>query len=284
MHRRGIDEQVYGGNVMEGNSPRLWPYTPSNSPVALPHGSVFFCSSEVIPLQSPSQSDEGVLAGQTLQSYCGDFSSESKTVEGLLAEHGGASMQERRPFLLLGELANPYRLQDIGVGPLPIYTVRLSGLCRTYADSLDNREITPGVHHITLARTHGWWEKTHLAMATIEQMKQMVVWLDQGRKGRWKPVKPAEGLLHFESGALLPPTTEDIVWDGHVESVQAEEPNFSGPQIDLKQVMVPVHAQYGCYDNRGRLARCAHIGQRDFHENMFRRGSSKKWADILDIC
>jgi len=269
---------------MTGSSPRLWPYTPSNSPVSLPQEAVFFCSSEVMPLQFPSQENDEILAGQNLQSYCGLFSSESGTVEELLAEHGAASMQERRPFLLLGELANPYRLQDIGMGPLPIYTVRLSGLCRTYADGLDSREITPGVHHITLARTVGWWERSHLALATIDQMKKMVAWLDQGRKGTWKPVKPAEGLLHFEPEALLPPTADDVVWDGSMETVQIQEPVFNGPQIDLKQVMVPIHAQYGCYDNRGRLARCVHISQRDFHENMFRRGSSKKWTDILDIC
>ena len=269
---------------METRSPRLWPYTPSNSPVALPEECVFFCSSEVIPLRFITPESENILAGPALQNYCASFESEGGTVESLLAEHDAPPMSMRRPFLLLGELANPYRLQDIGVGPLPIYTVRLSGLCRTYADGLDNREVTPGVIHITLARTAGWWEKTHLAMATVEQMKKMVVWLDQGRKGTWKPVKPAEGMLHFESENLAPPVSDDIVWDGHVELVEREEPPVNGSQIDLKQVMVPVHANYGCYDNRGRLARCAHIAQRDFHENMFRRGSSKKWADILDIC
>ena len=99
------------------------------------------------------------------------------TVDELLAAHEAPPMSERRPFLLLGELANPYRLQDIGIGPLPIYTIRLSGLCRTYADAFDNREVKPGVLHITLARTAGWWEQSHLALATIDQMKQMVTWL-----------------------------------------------------------------------------------------------------------
>ncbi len=269
---------------MDARSPRLWPYTPTNSPVALPHESVFFCQSNVIPLQFPKKRDEPELTGSSLQQYCVEFSSERGSVEDLLSEHGAPPMSERRPFLLLGELANPYRLQDIGIGPLPIYTVRLSGLCRTYADGLDSREVVPGVHHITLARTHGWWEKSHLAMATLEQMKEMVVWLDQGRKGTWKPVKPAEGMLHFEEGELMPPTVDQIAWDGSVELVEHQAPPFNGLQIDLKHVMVPVHAQHGCYDNRGRLARCVHIAQRDFHDNMFRRGASKKWADILDIC
>ena len=269
---------------MESRTPRLWPYTPSNSPVALPKESVFFCSSEVIPLQFPSPYIEEMLEGQSLQAYCADFTSGSGTVDELLATHGAPPMSDRKPFLLLGELANPYRLQDIGIGPLPIYTIRLSGLCRTYADAFDSREVKPGVHHITLARTAGWWETSHLALATIDQMKQMVTWLDQGRRGTWKPVKPAEGMLHFETQQILPPTPEDISWNGHVESVEIQAPEFNGPQIELNQVMVPIHANYGCYDNRGRLSRCAHIGQRDFHENVFRRGSSKKWADILDIC
>ena len=269
---------------MESRTPRLWPYTPSNSPVALPKESVFFCPSEVIPLQFPSQITDEVLAGQSLQAYCSEFTSDSGTVDELLAAHEAPPMSERRPFLLLGELANPYRLQDIGIGPLPIYTIRLSGLCRTYADAFDNREVNPGVHHITLARTAGWWEKSHLALATIDQMKQMVTWLDQGRRGTWKPVKPAEGMLHFETQPLISPAPENISWNGSFESVDIQAPEFTGPEIDLKQVMVAVHANYGCYDNRGRLARCVHIGQREFHEAMFRRGSSKKWADILDIC
>ena len=269
---------------MEMRSPRQWPFTPVNSPVSLRKEPIFFCSSEVIPLQHPSQTSDGVLAGQSLQAYCAAFTSDSVTVDDLLATHDAPPMQERKPFLLLGELANPYRLQDIGIGPLPIYTVRLSGLCRTYADGFDNREVKPGVHHITLARTNGWWEKSHLALATIEQMKQMITWLDQGRKGTWKPVKPAEGMLHFETQQLMPPTTENMIWDGHVESVDIKAPEFNGSEIDLKQVMVPIHANYGCYDNRGRLARCVHIGQREFHDTMFRRGSSKKWSDILDIC
>lgn len=273
-----------GGETMDARSPRLWPYTPTNSPVALPQECVFFSSTSVLPLQFPTKESDGVLEGSELRAYCAQFSSGKGTVEQLLSEHNAPSMDERKPFLLLGELANPYRLQDIGVGPMPIYTVRLSNLCRTYADGLDSREVIPGVHHITLARTQGWWEKSHLAMATLNQMKEMVVWLDQGQKGTWKPVKPAEGMLHFEKGELAPPSMEHISWDGNVEVITQQAPAFSGMRIDLKSVMVPIHVKHGCYDNRGRLARCVHIAQRDFHENMFRRGSSKKWTDILDIC
>ena len=269
---------------MENTSPRLWTYTPSNSPVALPKESLFFNSSELLTLRFPDNTPQEILSGQNLREYCSSFVSEKGTVDELLSLHESPPMSQRRPFLLLGELANPYRLQDIGVGPMPIYTVRITDLCRTYADALDNREVIPGVHHITLARTEGWWEKSHVGMATVEQMKHMVAWLDQGRKGTWKPVRPAEGGLYFETQQINPPSLEEIQWDGHREVVDSSPPEVTGPQIDLKTVMAPVHTNYGCYDNRGRFARCAHISQRDFHDNMFRRGSSKKWNDILDIC
>ncbi len=268
---------------MANISPRMWTYTPANSPVSLPHESVFFCPEEVIPLQFPELHPEMTLSGADLQAYCGQFTSSTESVDSLLALHDAPGMDVRRPFLLLGELANPYRLLDLKVGPLPIFTVRISGLCRTYADALDGREVIPGVHHITLARLKGWWENTHLAMATVPQMKAMVEWLDQGRRGTWRPVKPAEGALHFEPLQLSPPSQELIVWDGESESITGEAPGTNGSEILLSNVMVPVHSNFGCYDNRGRLVRCAHTGQREFHESLFRRGSSMKWSDVLDV-
>ena len=103
---------------MENTSPRLWTYTPSNSPVALPKEALFFNSSELLPLMFPDEAPQGMLSGQTLQEYCSAFTSEKGTVDDLLSNQEGAPMSQRRPFLLLGELANPYRLQDIGVGPM----------------------------------------------------------------------------------------------------------------------------------------------------------------------
>ena len=205
---------------MRNASPRLWPYAPANSPVALPDTHLFFAASGLVELTPPTSSDDGPLTGTSLQSYCSSFSSSEGTVDDLLITKNGAPMNQRRPFLLLGELANPYRLQDIRIGPLPIFTVRLTGLCRTYADGLDPRDTYPGVHHITLARTPGWWELTHMAMATVDQMKAMIAWLDNGKLGMWKPVKPAEGALHFEFERLEAPAHEDIVWDGESELVQ----------------------------------------------------------------
>jgi hypothetical protein len=268
---------------MRDTSPRLWPYAPANSPVALPESPLFFTNSTLRELTPPPNSPEGQLSGLALQAYCASFTSSEGTVEHLLAEQSAPPMSQRRPFLLLGELANPYRLQDIRIGAMPIYTVRMTDLSRTYADGLDPRDTYPGVHHITLARTAGWWEKTHMAMATVEQMKAMVFWLDNGRSNTWKPVKPAEGSLHFEHETIEGPSPEDIVWDGEKELVERTPPPTNGPQIDLSSTMVPIHTRYGCYDNRGRLARAMHLPQRQFHEGMFRRGSSMKWNDVLDI-
>ena len=268
---------------MRDTSPRLWPYAPANSPVALPESPLFFSDSTLRELIPPADCPEGHLSGPALQAYCASFTSSDGTVEDLLAEQSAPPMSQRRPFLLLGELANPYRLQDIRIGAMPIYTVRITDLSRTYADGLDPRDTYPGVHHITLARTAGWWEKTHMAMATVEQMKAMVFWLDNGRSNTWKPVKPAEGSLHFEHETIVGPSPEDILWDGEKELVERTPPPTNGPQIDLSSTMVPIHTRYGCYDNRGRLARVMHLPQRQFHEGMFRRGSSMKWNDVLDI-
>ena len=66
----------------------------------------------------------------------------------------------------------------------------------------------------------GWWEKTHMAMATVDQMKTMVSWLDNGRSGTWRAVKPAEGSLHFEHETIDAPEAEDIIWDGEHEVVE----------------------------------------------------------------
>ncbi len=271
---------------MSDSSPRLWPYSPASSPVSLPDNPILFTQNEVIDLTcTVAEIDTTlILQGAELQSYLCSFASDSATVEQLIGKHGGAPMSERRPFLLLGELANPYRLQDLNIGVLPVFTIRLEGLCRTYADALDNRDMIPGVHHVTLARSAGWWELSHIAMATIEQMKAMVSWLDNNQRGRWKPVKPAEGSIRLHIGQPFEcPTKEMVSYDGNAEVVVQEMPPATGPSIDLSKVMVPVHTAYGCYDHRGRLARTAHYQQRDFHENIFRKGSSNKWDTVLKI-
>ena len=72
-------------------------------------------------------------------------------------------------------------------------------------------------------------------------------------------------------------------WDGVKETISVGSPAPTGPSLDLSNVMVPIHTKWGCYDSRGKIIRCSHVNQRDFHTNYFRRGSSKKWQDILKI-
>lgn len=200
-----------------------------------------------------------------------------------LKTQGGAPLDERWPLLLLGELANPYRLAALRCEAAPILRVRLSDLCRTWTDGQDARHIQPGLHHVTLARSRGWWEVAHLGLFTRPEMKRLTMWLAEDRPGVWKAVRPAEGRLHVEIGALEPPTRDDIQWDGAEERVERPAPAFTGPEVDLSNVMVPVHVRRGCYDHRGRLARCVHYPQREFHENVFRRGSACDWEDVLKV-
>ncbi|MBT3420331.1 MAG: hypothetical protein HN433_04025, partial [Euryarchaeota archaeon] len=272
---------------MQAENPNLWQYAPANSPLPLPEGPVIVTKTAIHYL---TKSDEEEVSGellnlQDIQQYCSNYTSEGKTIDSILSLEKAELLQDRKPFLLLGELANPFQLNRLNIGPMPIFTIRLENLCRTYADALDSRMINPGIHHVTLARSEGWWEKTHMAMATIGQMKSMITWLNNGRRaGDWKPVKPAEGIIRFENDFhLQSPSMDMLHWDGSTESVKQETPQPTGPSIELKQIMAPIHTKWGCYDSRGKLIRCSLVGQRDFHTNYFRRGSSKKWQDILKI-
>lgn len=268
---------------MRGGSPRLWPYTPANSPQALPEHAIVFTQNEVYPItEYPQMDSTQALDGKALVDTLGQYSGQAGSIDKILGEAGAPLLGQRRPFLLIGELANPYRLQDISIGALPIFPVRLEGVCRTWADSLDNRDMNPGVHHVTLASSPGWWELTFLAMATIDQMKAMVEWLGNGVRSAWKPVKLAEGAIRLESDvALEAPSMDDISWDGQVERVERDAPSPTGPTLDLSTIMIPVHTRQGCYDHRGRIARCTHFPHRTFHEDLFRRGSANQWNSVL---
>ena len=271
---------------MQPETPNLWPYAPANSPLPLPGGSIVVTNKRIHYLQTGEQntSVDNVLSVEEIQKYCSSFTNGELTIDQILNQENAENMDARKPFLLLGELANPFQLNRLNLGPMPIFTVRIENLCRTYCDGIDSRMIQPGIHHVTLARSDGWWEKAHLGMATIEQMKKMVFWLCNGRRGDWKPVKLAEGGIRFENDTNLePPSFDSLSWDGVKETTTIESPPPTGPSLEISQVMVPVHTKWGCYDSRGKIIRCAHVKQRDFHTNYFRRGSSKKWQDILKI-
>ena len=271
---------------MQPDTPNLWPYTPANSPLPLPEGPIIVTSKAIHYLQFNEEkiSTDDVLSLKEIQKFCLNFRAEGLTIDQILSQENAENMESRRPFLLLGELANPFQLNRLNIGPMPIFIVRLENLCRTYCDGLDSRMIQPGIHHVTLARSEGWWEKAHMGMATLEQMKKMTSWLSNGRRGDWKPVKPAEGGIRFETDTSLEsPSFDSLNWDGVKETISVGSPAPTGPSLDLSNVMVPIHTKWGCYDSRGKIIRCSHVNQRDFHTNYFRRGSSKKWQDILEI-
>lgn len=271
---------------MKDISPRLWTYSPANSPIPLPDRPLLFTPETVISLSSFSSncSHDETLNRKGVETYVAGFGNESTSLSDLLLAHDAPPLAERKAVLLLGELANPYRLQDMGMGALPLIPVRLEGLCRTWADALDPRESYPGVHHVTLARTPGWWELAYIGMASKDQLMLIKEWLENGIRGSWRPVKLGEGNLRFEHDmALQPPHEGDVQWDGTEEHVSIPIPEATGPSLDLNDIMVLVHARQGCYNHRGRLARCAHINQRSFHENLFRKGSSHRWDAILTL-
>ena len=261
----------------------MWQYAPNNSPLPLPKMPFVCCNFDLLPLQFSLDMTEEITLKQ-LQDSVESAMLDNTTLGEFLRSNSAPSMNERMPILLLGELANPFQLSRLKLGIIPVVNVRLQGLCRTYADGLDARMIRPGVHHITLARTSGWWETTHLGFATLPQMKKMIEWLNNGRHGDWRPVKPGEGEIRIENESQLqPPAPESLTWDGKNEACTEQEPEPTGPSFDISKVMVPIHTKQGCYDSRGKLIRCVHVGQREFHGNYFRRGSSKRWQDILTI-
>ena len=269
---------------MDGRSPRLWPYSPASSPVALPETDLLHTPEATWALTPTATPPDEAMDLAGLRAWVATYTNADGTaLPEVLKTQDAAPLDERWPLLLLGELANPYRLAALRCETVPILRVRLSDLCRTWTDGQDARHIQPGLHHVTLARSRGWWEVAHLGLLTRPEMKRLTMWLAEDRPGVWKAVRPAEGRLHVEIGSLEPPTRDDIEWDGAEERVERSAPPFTGPEVDLSNVMVPVHVRRGCYDHRGRLARCVHYPQREFHENVFRRGSAYDWEDVLDV-
>lgn len=268
---------------MEKMRTTMWQYAPNNSPLPLPQQPFICTDSNLYPLKFNYDTTKQITHDVLKQSLA-SAEADGVSLAEFLQSKSAPSMSERIPILLLGELANPFQLSRLKLGIIPIINVRLQGLCRTYADGLDSRMISPGIHHITVARTAGWWEKTHLAFATLQQIKKMIQWLNNGRHGEWRPVKPNEGEIRVENEPVLaPPAVDSLSWDGKTETCIGEEPEANGPAFDITQVMVPIYTKLGCYDSRGKIVRCAHVGQREFHSDYFRRGSSKRWQDILHI-
>ena len=266
------------------NTPRLWPYEPSNSPLPMPPQPVVFSQKELHWIQSEPLTSELMSIDELKSAVAGWKTHSGITVEAILQQEGAPSMNDRQLILLLGELANLSRLADIGAGTMPMINVRIDDVCRTWTDTLDSRMMIPGVHHVTVARTHGWWEATHLGFATLPQIRQLVEHLDDRSRGKWKPGKLAEGQVHvLHDATLMAPSVDDLVWDGESERVEIDRPPFDGPALPIGEIFTPIHTRQGCYNHRGRLARCVHHLHRAFHNNIFRRGSARQWDDVISV-
>jgi len=266
-------------------SPRLWPYSQSNSPGQRLTHSAIVTSDDVIDVVNSDSLDPShiCVSNDDMLAILRTYKCQGLDMDVWLANHQQPLLADRRCVVLAGEFSNPYRLVDVGLGIVPIFSVRLEGICRTWADSLDAREANPGVHHVTLARSAGWWEGTHIGMLTPEQFRTMMQWLDNGQRGTWRPAKLGEGLIRLSLNEDEPPSKTDIDWDGEEEIVKLSIPLGTGPQLPLREIIVPLHAKVGCYNHRGRIARCVHYPQREFHENLFRRGSSFPYDAIIHI-
>ncbi|MGB1097777.1 MAG: hypothetical protein ACPG34_00660 [Poseidonia sp.] len=99
---------------MHEGSPRQWPYASNNSPLPLPEHPVLFTKEAVLRLDRfTGAMTEQPLEGEALRAYLGSYGTGNGTLDELLQQAGAPSLRERRPILLQGELANPYRLQEM---------------------------------------------------------------------------------------------------------------------------------------------------------------------------
>ena len=101
--------------------PAQWPYASNNSPLPLPEHPVLFTKEAVLWLDRfTGAMTENLLEGEALKAYVGSYGTGDGTLDELLEQAGAPPLRERRPILLQGELANPYRLQEMNMGPLPL--------------------------------------------------------------------------------------------------------------------------------------------------------------------
>ena len=89
---------------------------------------MFFTSAELSEMSFPEMPETDSLDLGGLKEYVGKFTLENgKMVKDVI------DLDKRRPLLIVGELANPYRLCDLMAPDMPIIPVRLESICRTWA-------------------------------------------------------------------------------------------------------------------------------------------------------
>ena len=267
---------------MDEDSPRLWLYNPNTSPLPLPQSSFLYTDSKIYSIQN-DEFPNGEVPISDIRKEIAKIDIDGKRLDSKLSEMGQASLDERFPILLLGELANPWTLSNLKLGAIPIFSAVIENLCRVWSDGLDSRYSNPGVHHVTLARSENWCENTYVGFATKIQMKKMFEWLDNGVKGSWKPAKITEGVIRLSNFEVEEIPKSAVTYNGEAEIVDYQIPTIEGSILPLAELFIPLHTRRGSYNNRGKLARVQHFNQRDFHNNLFRKGSSFPFDQVLNI-
>ena len=147
---------------MKVSNARGWPLSVGSSPETLPTTAWMQSKRTVHPMETDRRLSGDVVGSNEILEWVNshsliDENDVTVSIQHFLEQNGATPMAERRLFLVAGELGNPYRLSDIGIAMMPVIPIRLDGICRTWIDTMDSREVQPGVHHVTLARTDGWW-------------------------------------------------------------------------------------------------------------------------------
>ena len=134
----------------------------------------------------------------------------------------------------------------------------------------------------SLARTPGWWERSHIGLATKDQLKRIREWLDNGVRSTWRPVKLGEGSVRFEHAPLEAPTVEDVEWDGATERVSVPAPAPTGPLISLDELLVVVHTARMLQSSGAYRTLRPHASTR-LPRGSVSQGSSHRWDEILTL-
>ena len=93
--------------LMQQSSPRLWPNSPSNSPLPLPASPILYTLNECFVVKSPPLKEMDSMKLPALREWIGghtlpDGSKINDTI----------NLDQCVPMLLIGELSNPCRLND----------------------------------------------------------------------------------------------------------------------------------------------------------------------------
>ena len=109
----------------------------------LPQSSFLYTDSKIYNIQN-AEFLNGEVSISDIRKEISKIDIDGNRLDSKLSEMGQASLDERFPILLLGELANPWTLSNLKLGAIPIFSAVLENLCRVWSDGLDSRYSNPG--------------------------------------------------------------------------------------------------------------------------------------------